>query len=82
MNDLDTGVVVAELDAPKNDIPGISILAYPTIYLFRAGQKTNVLEYEGPQEFEAWDAFLGKYSPKYMEYLKAHPEDTPEIIQL
>ena len=76
---LNIGVVIAELDAPKNDIPGISIMNYPTFYFFRAGQKTNVLDFDGPIEFDAWDAFLAKYSPKYQKYLEEHPDETPEV---
>ena len=56
-------------------------MSYPTFYLFRAGQKTNVLDFDGPVEIEAWDAFLAKYSPKYMEYLEDHPEATPELLK-
>ena len=78
---LNIGVVIAELDAPKNDIPGINIMSYPTFYLFRAGDKVNVLDFDGSVEVNAWDAFLAKYSPKYMEYLEDHPDEMPEILK-
>ena len=80
-NELDIGVVIAELEAPKNDIPGIAITSYPTIYLFRAGQKTDVLDYDGPSEVDAWDGFLGKYSPKYIAYLEEHPDELPAVLK-
>ena len=79
-DDPEMGVDILELEAPKNDIPGISVMSYPTLYLFRAGQKTNVLEYDGPNERDAWIVFLAKYSPKYMAYLEKHPDKRPEIL--
>lgn len=35
-SDPEMGVDIAQLEAPKNDIPGIQIMSYPTLYFFRA----------------------------------------------
>ena len=71
-NHPEKGVKIVQLDCAYNDIPGIKISGYPTLYLFRAGQKKKVLEFEGERNVDIWIKFLEKYSPKYQDYLEVH----------
>jgi protein disulfide-isomerase A1 len=49
-------VRVAKIDATKNEIPGINIRAYPTIYLYKKG--SSPIEYQGERQIEEWMRFL------------------------
>jgi len=40
-------VIVAQIDASANDNPSVAIHGYPTIYLFPAEGKHNLIEYQG-----------------------------------
>jgi hypothetical protein len=56
--------VIAQIDLTAHSIPqpaGVSILGYPTIYLFRRGAKGRPVEYRGPREVRAFAEFIERH---------------------
>jgi len=43
-------VVVAKMDATENDVDGLDIAGYPTIKLYKAGEKSNPVDYQGKRD--------------------------------
>lgn len=56
-------VVIAKVDATANDTP-IEIQGFPTIKLFPAGNKKNVIEYDGDRTAKAMAAWLREKGTK------------------
>merc|ERR1711974_349071 len=51
---------IAKLDATQNEVPGLVIESFPTIYLFKNGDKKNPKEYTGGRTVKAMSKFLKK----------------------
>jgi hypothetical protein len=66
------GVLIAELDVSLYEVPGLPIVAYPTIYLFRYNQKFQLLEFDDgyPRLVDNFYLFLREVSPQYRRCLK------------
>jgi protein disulfide-isomerase-like protein len=58
-------IVVAQFDATENDIPhdGCKVEGFPTFYLFKAGQYSTPLLYNGGRTLDAWVSFLNEQVP-------------------
>jgi protein disulfide-isomerase A1 len=46
-------VLIAKMDATANEVEGLVVHGYPTLLLFKPGDKENPLEYDGEREY--WD---------------------------
>eukprot|EP01022_Parablepharisma_sp_SALTPOND_P028592 TRINITY_DN71210_c1_g1_i1.p2 TRINITY_DN71210_c1_g1~~TRINITY_DN71210_c1_g1_i1.p2 ORF type:complete len:335 (-),score=31.48 TRINITY_DN71210_c1_g1_i1:1217-2221(-) len=55
-------VKLVEIDSTKNEIPGITIGGYPTLKLFKASDKKNPIQYDGPRTVEEMERFLKAHS--------------------
>jgi protein disulfide-isomerase A1 len=62
---------IAEIDATKNDIEGVRITAYPTLYLYQAGKKKNPKKYEGERTLEEMTKFLQENCVNKLENKKS-----------
>lgn len=58
-------LLIAEVDATKDKIPGIEISGFPTIYFWKAGTKGKV-EFDGQRTIEAFEEFMSKHG-KYFK---------------
>lgn len=58
------GVVIAQIDMTKNSItvPGVVVHGYPTIYLFKKGNKGAPVEYRGARDVASFKAFLSQHA--------------------
>jgi hypothetical protein len=53
--------VIAQIDMTAHAVPlpaGVSILGYPTIYLFRRGAKGRPVEYRGARDVRSFTEFV------------------------
>jgi len=55
-------VKFVEVDATKNEIPGIQINGYPTLKFYKANDKKNPLAYDGERTLEAMKKFVADHS--------------------
>ena len=55
-------IVIAEIDATENDIPGISIKSFPTLKFFRSKSKNESIEFLGPRTVEEMMKFIKEKS--------------------
>jgi len=51
-------VVIAKMDATANDVLGVNIQGFPTVMLFRAGNKDEPVDYQGDRDVESFVAFI------------------------
>ena len=51
-------IKLVEIDATKNDVEGISVHSFPTVYLYQAGKKKTPLKFEGDRTEEGITKFL------------------------
>ena len=51
-------VVIAKIDATKNEVPQVSIRSFPTIKMFKRGQKDTPLDYSGSRELDALNDYV------------------------
>lgn len=51
-------VVIAKLDATLNDVPGVDIQGFPTIFFYPANAKANPIQYRGDRTAEAMAEFI------------------------
>jgi protein disulfide-isomerase A4 len=60
------GVVIAQIDMTKNLVraSGVNIQGYPSIYLFKRGQKRWPIEYQGNRDVASFAAFLEKHATR------------------
>lgn len=49
---------LVEIDATKNDIEGVRVSSYPTLYLYQSGSKKSPKKYEGERTLEEMTKFL------------------------
>jgi protein disulfide-isomerase A1 len=75
---LDTKVTIAKVDATLNDVPD-EIQGFPTIKLFKAGDKSNPVTYSGSRSIEDLIKFVkenGKYAAEvsYEEPTEEEPQ--------
>jgi len=57
-------IVIAKMDATKNEARGVHVKKYPTIYYYKAGDKPRHEEYEGLMEADSFADFLKERSGK------------------
>ena len=55
-------IMIAKLNADKHEIPGVEIEGFPTIKLFKKGNKKNPIEYEG----------MGRSTAEIIKFLEEH----------
>ena len=55
-------IIVAEVDSTTNEIPGVSINSYPTIYFFPSNNKDKPIEYDGQRDITNMANFLKKHT--------------------
>nr|XP_003230231.1 PREDICTED: protein disulfide-isomerase A2 [Anolis carolinensis] len=51
-------VLIAEMDATANEVPGLPIRAFPTLYFFPAGKGKEMTEYRGDRDLDSLLRFL------------------------
>eukprot|EP00826_Nyctotherus_ovalis_P008133 TRINITY_DN1209_c0_g1_i10.p1 TRINITY_DN1209_c0_g1~~TRINITY_DN1209_c0_g1_i10.p1 ORF type:complete len:507 (+),score=189.63 TRINITY_DN1209_c0_g1_i10:48-1523(+) len=51
-------VRLVEIDATKNDIEGVKVNSYPTLYLYQAGKKKSPKKFEGNRTLEEMKKYL------------------------
>ena len=51
---------IGKVDATENEISDLPVKSYPTIYLFKPGDKKNPLIYSGKREVDEFIVFLKK----------------------
>jgi len=68
-----TTMLVAKIDATANDVEGIDIEGFPTIKLWRAGNKDDPLDYDGDRDV---DSFLA-----WLEEKVTHPFNREELAR-
>lgn len=51
-------VLIANIDATLNDVRGVDIAGFPTLYLWPAGEDTKPVLFEGPRTIEAFIKFI------------------------
>jgi len=49
---------LVEIDATKNDVEGVSIHSFPTVYLYQSGKKSTPAKFEGDRTEEGITKFL------------------------
>ena len=64
--------MIAEFDVTKYEVPGLPIVAYPTIYLIRYNQKFDLLEFDDHyiRLVEVFYIFLREVSPQFRRCLE------------
>lgn len=57
-------ITIAKMDATANEVdhPGVDVRGFPTIKFFKAGDKENVVDYDGEREVDGFISFLQKHS--------------------
>lgn len=53
-----TKLKLVEIDSTKNDIEGVRVSSYPTLYLYQSGKKRSPKKYEGGRTLEEMTKFL------------------------
>ncbi|XP_062999571.1 protein disulfide-isomerase A2 [Elgaria multicarinata webbii] len=51
-------VVIAEIDGTANEVAGLPVPAYPTLYYFPAGHEKKMTEYRSDRDLESFSRFL------------------------
>jgi len=73
-------VVIAKIDATANDVPD-EIRGYPTIKLFKAGEKGSPITYSGPREVEALANYVRENGSHHVDpYADAMDVDGTDVI--
>jgi protein disulfide-isomerase A1 len=63
-----SNVVVAKMDAVENEVDGVNIAGFPTVKLYKAGDKTNPIEYKGGRgKWEVYDWVKEQIDPTYQK---------------
>lgn len=70
-------VVIAKVDATANDVPD-EIQGFPTIKLFKAGDKSNPVDYSGSRTVDDLAAFIRDNGSHEIDVL-ANAESTPAV---
>eukprot|EP00916_Digyalum_oweni_P017624 GHVL01028824.1.p1 GENE.GHVL01028824.1~~GHVL01028824.1.p1 ORF type:complete len:512 (+),score=81.59 GHVL01028824.1:61-1596(+) len=58
----DKRVIIAKMDASRNEIEGITIRGYPTIYFYPANRKKDPIEFTGPRDAASISKFVKENS--------------------
>eukprot|EP01022_Parablepharisma_sp_SALTPOND_P024442 TRINITY_DN5409_c5_g1_i1.p1 TRINITY_DN5409_c5_g1~~TRINITY_DN5409_c5_g1_i1.p1 ORF type:complete len:505 (+),score=83.00 TRINITY_DN5409_c5_g1_i1:527-2041(+) len=61
---------LVDVDATKNDVEGLAIHSFPTIYFYPAGKKSSPVQYEGERTEEAITKFLQEKATNPIELPK------------
>ena len=64
------GIKLVEIDATKNDIEGQAIHGFPTLKLFKSGEKTNPIDFTGDRTEEGIIKFLKEKCKNPVEIVK------------
>ncbi|XP_044289480.1 protein disulfide-isomerase A2 [Varanus komodoensis] len=51
-------IVIAQMDATANEVAGLPVPAYPTLYYFPAGDERKMVEYRSARDVESFVRFL------------------------
>ena len=62
-------LTIAEIDSTENEIEELDITGYPTLLLFKNGDKEKPIEYEGERSLSKLLQFLKENSSAYQRYL-------------
>lgn len=63
-------VKLVEIDATKNDVEGVTVRSFPTLYLFQAGKKSAPVKFEGERTEETIMKFLKEKCTNIIEEVK------------
>eukprot|EP01133_Synstelium_polycarpum_P012197 gene12197-14274_t len=73
-------VVIAKVDATANDVPAkLNIQGFPTILLFKAGDKDNHVTYEGHRDLDSLVNFMNTHTSFPLPEANA-AEDVEEVV--
>eukprot|EP00826_Nyctotherus_ovalis_P017541 TRINITY_DN1516_c0_g3_i3.p1 TRINITY_DN1516_c0_g3~~TRINITY_DN1516_c0_g3_i3.p1 ORF type:complete len:471 (-),score=189.02 TRINITY_DN1516_c0_g3_i3:60-1472(-) len=61
---------LVEMDATKNDVEGVTVKSFPTIFLFPAGKKDAPVKFDGTRTVEGFTKFLKETATNPVEVLK------------
>lgn len=65
-------VLIANVDATLNDVQGVDIHGFPTLYLWPAGENTEPILYEGARTIEAFVDFIKEHGANAVDGVLAH----------
>ncbi|AQZ18915.1 PDI1 (YCL043C) and EUG1 (YDR518W) [Zygosaccharomyces parabailii] len=54
-------VVIGDIDATENDVPGVPLEGYPTVFLYPAGKNAEPVLFDQPRTLESLLAFIQKH---------------------
>lgn len=63
-------VVIAKMDATANEVYGVDVTSFPTLMMFKRGQKDTPEHYEGERELDALYNFVVSFADN-----RAQPEE-------
>ena len=72
-------LMIAEVDATENDIPGISVRSFPTLKFFPSQSKHNPIDYSGDRNVDAMLKFIKEKSSTPIEVAGDEPEENARV---
>lgn len=63
-------VVIGDIDATANDVPGVTLEGYPTIILYPAGKNAEPVVFDQPRTLESFLAFIQKHGASKLDTQK------------
>ena len=68
------GLVIANFDATANEVEGLNVRGYPTMRLYKKGEKNAPVDFDGERDIEGMKQWLKSKSSAYKRYLESKGE--------
>lgn len=65
-------VVIGDIDATENDVPGVDLEGYPTVILYPAGKNSKPVVFQQERSVESFLAFLKKNGGTKLDFQKVY----------
>ncbi|GAV48571.1 hypothetical protein ZYGR_0K00760 [Zygosaccharomyces rouxii] len=65
-------VVIGDIDATENDVPGVDLEGYPTVILYPAGKNSEPVVFQQERSLESFLAFLKKNGGTGLDFQKVY----------